>query len=426
MIKAFPFLSAVALTVAAAAVGCGGNNGNSGSPDMAGSTASCPRNGIIPADLRDVERAGEGLVSTTFNTAPTRTAAWDRAATVSSILKQVWGRTTSACPALPAMAAKQVDDAITALDAAISAKDQKKAVYAANSVGLACPDLFAYFMPDAPKEIIRMDAVFRQVGIDAHFGDMAASKASTASLRTDWNNAKAAVAARVPTCHRVSNTGSVAMQIETSLTNLDAAYRASDVATVETESDNGALEIDTLELLFDCPADSAVPMTGVGAACDASKKCDTGFDCDTAWGSDGVSGKCAPAASNKIGISCTSTADCGTDSRSACNTEAGDAYPGGYCFMEPCNDIDVCPPGSTCVAIGGELPGCYKSCTVDSECRTAEGYVCQLFLTTQPKGFGPKDHACAFPCTSDNDCQAPLKCPTPYVAGNASSGKCTP
>lgn len=82
-------------------------------------------------------------------------------------------------------------------------------------------------------------------------------------------------------------------------------------------------------------------------------------------------------------------------------------------------------------AIGGEAPGCYKSCTKDSDCRVAEGYVCQLFSTAQPKGFGPSDHACAFACTRDADCQLPLKCPNPTMPGvtkpgDATYGKCTP
>lgn len=410
-----------------AAVGCGGSNGNNGgAPDMAGGgNDACPRNGTVPADLRDVERAGEGLVSTTFGTATDRTPAWDRAATVNAILKQVWGRTTATCPGLPASAVKTVNDAITALDSAIAAKDQKKAAYAANSVGLACPDLFDYFHPDAPKEVIRMDAVYRQVGIDAHFGDMPASKMDLASLKTDWGNARGAVATKAPMCHRVTGTDTVSTMIDSSFSKLDAAYANNDVAAVEAESDVGAIEIDTLELLFDCPPDNVAPAHGVGAACGPSTSCDPGLECDTAWGSGGT-GKCAPSSANKIGTPCTSTMDCGTDARSACNTEAGDQYPGGYCFMEPCNDIDICPKGSTCVAIGGELPGCYKSCATDADCRSAEGYVCQLFTTMQPKGFGPTDRACAFPCNSDADCQAPLKCPVPYVAGNAASGRCTP
>ncbi len=61
----------------------------------------------------------------------------------------------------------------------------------------------------------------------------------------------------------------------------------------------------------------------------------------------------------------------------------------------------------------------FKTCATDGDCRLADGYVCQLFLTTSPKGFGPSDKACAFPCTRDADCQSPLKC-------NIASAKCTP
>jgi hypothetical protein len=120
-----------------------------------------------------------------------------------------------------------------------------------------------------------------------------------------------------------------------------------------------------------------------------------------------------------IGTPCATTIDCGTDSRSACNNEAGDGYPGGYCFMEPCDDVNICPPGATCVALGGESSGCFKECTADTDCRTAEGYVCQLFVTAPPKGFGPSATACAFKCLRDPDCQSPLTC-------DLASGKCKP
>jgi hypothetical protein len=418
--------------VLALAVGLGGCGGGSNGNGADGGTAACPRMGTVPADLRDVERAGEGLVSTTFgDLAGMHAASWDRAATVRSILEQVWGRTLSSCPDLPAPQVKRVNDAIATLDAAIPAMDQKSAVYAANSVGLACPELFDYFYPDAPKEVIRMDAVYRQLGIDAHFGAVAAAMSDLSSLQTDWSNAQGAVGARAPMCHRVGGTATVAGEIDTSLANVTAAFAKADTTTIETESENGALEIDTLELLFDCPADNVTPAHGIGAACTGDAMCDAGQQCDLAWGAGGGMGKCAPSATNKIGTACASTVDCGSDSRSACNTAAGDGYPGGYCFMEPCNDVEVCPPGATCVAIGGESPGCYKSCAHDGDCRVSEGYVCQLFLTTQPKGFGPTDHACAFTCTRDADCQTPLKCPNPAMAGvskpnDPTYGKCAP
>jgi hypothetical protein len=371
--------------------------------------------GTVPSDLRDVERDGEGLVTTTFGAYPERKPEWDRAIGVLSLLKQVWTRGRAANPNMPAAQVAMLDDAVAKLDASINAKDQRGASFAANQVGLAVPELFDFFHPDAPLGVVRMDAVFRQVGLDGHFNDLEGVKKSVAQLKADWAVTKSPVAERVPTCHRVGGTATVAADIEQSLANLDAAIAKNDMDTIEKESENGALEIDTLELLFDCPADNIAPSKGLGKKCTTTAECEVGETCDLA----NAGGKCAPDGSNKIGTPCTTTTDCGSDGRAACATESGDAYPGGYCAMEPCNDIQVCPPGGTCVAIGGETPGCFKACTNDAECRVAEGYVCQLFVTTPPTGFGPTDHACAFPCKRDADCQAPLKC-------DVGTAKCTP
>lgn len=369
--------------------------------------------GTVPPDLRDLERDGEGLVSTTFGAYPTRTPDWTRAAGVLALLEQVWARSKSANPGLPGNAVAQVDSAVATLHTAITNQDQKSAAYAANSIGLAVPPLFDYFHPDAPIEVVRMDAMFRQIGLDAHFQNASAVTTDLTSLDTDWAATKSPVAARVPTCHRVGGTSTVSGDIDQSLANAHA--NPTNFNAIEVESENGALEIDTLELLFDCPPDNVAPTQGLGAKCTTTASCDPGQVCDL----QNAGGKCAPDSSNKIGTPCTSTIDCGSDARAACQTASGDNYPGGYCFMEPCNDIEVCPPGATCVSLGGETPGCFKACAADADCRASEGYVCQLFVTTPPVGFGPSDHACAFACTRDADCQAPLTC-------DVATGKCKP
>jgi hypothetical protein len=371
--------------------------------------------GVVPADLRDVERDGEGLVVTTFGDYPDRSPDWQRAAAVLDLLKAVWKRSKAATPTLPSEPSAAVDQAISDLDVAISAQDQQAATYAANAIGLAVPPLFDYFHSNAPIEIVRLDAVFRQVGLDAHFGDAAAAQQDLASLQTDWDAVKSAVAKRVPTCTRVGGTATVANDIDQSLSAISDALKGADLASTEHESENGATEIDTLELLFDCPPGIAAPKTGLGSAC-KDGDCDPGQMCDL----DNAGGRCAPdPATAKVGTPCTSTVDCGSYERAACNTEAGDNYPGGYCALEPCDDVQVCPPGGTCVALGGETPSCFQSCTADSDCRESDGYVCQLFVTMPPTGFGPSDHACSFPCKRDADCQSPLTC-------DVVAGKCRP
>lgn len=382
----------------------------------AGGAVACPTNGVVNASIRDVERSGEGLVATTFGDYPARAPNWTRAASVLGILKGVWANGKTTCPALPAASVKAIDAAIVELDSALQKQDQRAAVMAGNAVGLACPELFGYFKTDAPIEIIRMDAVFRQVGIDAHFGDWAAVAADVKSLAADLAASRSAISARVPTCHRVGGTQTVLGDIDASLSNLGNASAVKDQATTEKESDNGALEIDTLELLFDCPPDGAPPSSGLGSKCNSNSQCGAGETCDTA----NAGGTCAPDPQTaKIGTSCTTTMDCGTDGRSACLTEAGDNYPGGYCGMEPCDDVHVCPPTATCVSQPHETPGCFRACTTDADCRASEGYVCQRYPTSPPSGFGPTDRACGFACKDDAGCTSPLKC-------DVSSGLCTP
>src|SRR5258708_13897309 len=179
--------------------------------------------GVVPADVRDVERDGEGLVVTTFGAYPDRMPDWARAGSVLALLKQVWGRSKQANPDLPNAQTKAIDDAITALDQALAIKDQQAAAYASNAIGLAVPELFDFFHPDAPIGVVRMYAMFRQVGLDGHFQKLDAVRNDIAALKSDWISTKAPVDQRVPTCHRVGGTATVSGDVLQSLTNLDHA-----------------------------------------------------------------------------------------------------------------------------------------------------------------------------------------------------------
>jgi hypothetical protein len=380
---------------------------------------SCSGNkpaGVVPVDLRDLESDSEGLFSAVFGSLPEHAVAWDSAAQVASLARAAWTRAKSATPGLPKTPSGAVDQALDQSDAAIAKRDQQAAAYAANAISLSIPELFAYFNPDSPVELQRMDATFRQLGLDGHYQKTTGVQADLDSLAKDWNALKATVARRVSTCHRVIGTATISADIEHTFANARSALGSSDWLTLEKESDNGGAEVDTLELLYACPPDDQTPDSGLGSKCSSASSCGNGLVCDLA----NSGGRCAPdPATAKIGTPCTSTTDCGSDSRSACQTESGDNFPGGYCSMEPCDDVNVCPPGSTCVSLGGETPACFKTCTDDSDCRTDAGYMCQRFSTTPPVGFGPSALGCAFPCTRDTDCQSPFTC-------NVASGRCTP
>lgn len=376
----------------------------------------CPREGVVLAMMRDVERDAEGVSYAVFGALPDHTADFNRAAGILTLLKQVWTSANESCPELPSDAVTAVNDALSALDGALADKDQRAAVYAANDIHLQMAPLFDYYNPDAPIEIVRMDATFLRIGLDAWFGDWKAFDTNLSSLTTDWGVLKSVAMAKVPTCHRVAGTQSVVGDIGDTLANLTMAAGGKDVSASQVESDAGLLEVDILELLFDCPPDGVKPTSGLGSACGGTGDCDPDQVCDL----DQAGGRCAPdPATTRVGAPCTTTVDCGTYERDACNNEVGDGFPGGYCSMEPCDDVQICSPGATCVAMPFETPACMQSCTNDSDCRTAEGYVCQLFPTTPPAGFGPSDHACAFACTSDDECTSPLTC-------DVASGRCIP
>ncbi len=255
----FPWLL---LFVAAAALPLGACKGGSAMPPP----STCGPTGTVPPDLRDVERDGEGLVSAIFGAAPDHMPNWPRAQAVRTLLGQVWDRTKSGCAALPSAQVSAIDAALVQVDAAISAHDQAAGAKAANAVGLAVPELFAFFSPDIPTEVLRMDAVFRQVGIDAHAADLTAASTDVDSLTNDWNAIHAAVDGRTPTCHRVGGTATVSGDIDATLMSMHTALGAMDAAQLQIDSDDGALEVDVLELLYDCPPDGPVPGSGLGLA----------------------------------------------------------------------------------------------------------------------------------------------------------------
>lgn len=382
-----------------------------------GATNTCPINGTVPANFRDTERDAEGVSYSTFGAYPDRIADFTRATGVLGLLTEVWGAGVADCPNLDTSVQAAINDSIESLNVSIPAEDQEASAYAANDIHMQMAPLFAYFNPETPIEIVEMDALFLRIGLDGWFGDGAEYDKNLSRIQDDWALVKATAQAKVPTCHRVAGTESVVGDIDETIANLAANPAASNVDVAQFESEAGLLEVDILELLFDCVADGQEPDSGLGSTCTTDAECgDTSLVCDL----DNAGGKCAPdPALTHVGEPCTTTVDCGSYSRDACNSEVGDDYPGGYCVMEPCDDITVCSPGATCVAMPYETPACMDACVTDSDCRTSEGYVCQLFPTTPPEGFGPSNHACAFACAQDADCTSPLTC-------DVSSGKCVP
>jgi len=115
---------------------------------------------------------------------------------------------------------------------------------------------------------------------------------------------------------------------------------------------------------------------------------------------------------------------CGTDQNASCLDELIDDFPGGYCNVDPCSELEghVCPIGGSCVQLNGENGQCFKDCSSDSDCRKSDGYFClDMTKDDHPGGLwisGASHKICSRPqltCPgSPNDCPSAMpKCVLP-------------
>ncbi|MFC1655085.1 hypothetical protein ACFL2F_04695, partial [Myxococcota bacterium] len=132
-------------------------------------------------------------------------------------------------------------------------------------------------------------------------------------------------------------------------------------------------------------------------------------DCEgKACGLDGCGGLCPPGCGDTercddgtcievraVGDPCTQDAQCGENGR--CLTEG---FPGGLCLTTGCSDSNPCPSGSGCYSFTDGSTACIKKCNQDSNCREAEGYICDSYNTCWPA------------CQSDDDCPTDWICDT--------------
>ncbi len=90
----------------------------------------------------------------------------------------------------------------------------------------------------------------------------------------------------------------------------------------------------------------------------------------------------------RIGAPCMASTDCEADrvSRTCISQYALQpalVLPGGYCTTL-CDLGLACEPGSTCITIPTFPPvfACMRECTVNEQCRVAEGYSCNKPFTS--------------------------------------------
>jgi hypothetical protein len=118
---------------------------------------------------------------------------------------------------------------------------------------------------------------------------------------------------------------------------------------------------------------------GMTACGDCAMRCGSGSTCTGLW--DASTGMCSRfvcmAPLGSTGDPCTSAEDCSAlpDTQRECLTSFfGYSFPGGYCTAG-CSSSAECGPGADCVDLYFTTY-CFKRCTGDDQCRSAEGYSC--------------------------------------------------
>jgi len=129
---------------------------------------------------------------------------------------------------------------------------------------------------------------------------------------------------------------------------------------------------------------------------------DTGGE-DSAAADTALPADTTPTASGEVGAPCVVAADCQGGAHARCLD-----LQGGYCALDCGAGGATCPSGSACYEFSDGDNLCIEGCKKDTQCRTDEGYICDVdgtcwWYDPGPTGTSPVGGACA----RDEDCADP-------------------
>jgi hypothetical protein len=218
-----------------------------------------------PPNLRQFESDAEAmsenaspaqLSASTPAAAPDWTVAqgsYDQAAALWQQLKPV---VLAAGPNADAMAqVTAIDQALAAYATDVAAKKPREAATDANKITLAVPTLFDLFSYPAPTDTLRLDGTFRQLQIEAQFGDWPASQKALDDTKAVWARLKPLAGAQAPKRPDMPAAATLLTDVDDTIAAsqaliTDAGAKASDSVDLQLQAQEGLDLVDVAEQIF--------------------------------------------------------------------------------------------------------------------------------------------------------------------------------
>ena len=242
-------IALMGLMAAALAVGlysCGGGTGtDAGTTADAGADAGTAN--TVPAALSNLESNAEDCGE---NAAA---GDWTTAVSIAAEASTSW---TTAKAAVTAKGAKAetitaIDNALAGLIAAITSKDSRAAQTSANAISLSIPDLYDLYDNKVPSDVLRLDASFRLLQIDASFSDWTASSTDLGRVKDVWARLKPVAEPQAAKRQNVTGASTVIADIDTAISDAQAGITAQDSTATTGAAQKGLDLVDVVEKVFE-------------------------------------------------------------------------------------------------------------------------------------------------------------------------------
>jgi hypothetical protein len=198
---------------------------------------------VIPNAIDALESAAEDCGEAV------RAKDWSRAERLAMKLRRGWPEAKSDADAHggATMAQRAIEDAIGKLAMDVAAHASQAAQVDANAVSLSIADLFELYAPAVPPEVLRLDARFRGLQIDADFASWGTAASDAGSLAASWQRVKPLVASAAPKRAGVKGAATLVADMDGTIDALSAALKNEDGAGAAEQAERGLDLVDVVE-----------------------------------------------------------------------------------------------------------------------------------------------------------------------------------